>query len=241
MPNSGGKLPAKSSRSEISDFIAKVKSMPAVRAGSGAGRLIFAMDATASREPTWDRASRIQGEMFAATRDLGGLEIQLVWYRGFGEFEASAWFSNADALVRRMTSVSCRAGETQIGKVLHHALAETQRCKVNAVVFVGDACEENVDALCGLAGRLGLAGVPVFIFHEGGEPVARRCFEEIARLSGGAYCPFDSSSANALRDLLAAVATFAAGGRAALEDFSRKRGGAAALLASRLRLSHQGR
>ncbi|HEX2136765.1 MAG TPA: hypothetical protein VHG30_12830, partial [Microvirga sp.] len=153
--------------------------MPVVRSG-GTGRLIFAMDATASREPTWDRACRIQGEMFAATKDLGGLEIQLVWYRGFGEFEVSPWAADSKALVARMTDVYCRAGETQIGKVLQHAIAETGRRRVNAVVFVGDCVEEGADALCGLAGKLGLLGVPVFIFHEGGDPVARRCFEEIA-------------------------------------------------------------
>jgi hypothetical protein len=233
MPGNDPKLPARSTRAEVSDFLAKVKSMPAVRTG-GTGRLIFAMDATASREPSWDRACRIQGEMFSATKALGGLEIQLAWYRGFGEFEASAWFGDSQALVSQMTQVTCRAGETQIGKVLRHAIAETGRRKVNALVFVGDCVEEGVDALCADAGRLGLLGVPVFVFHEGCDPVARRCFEEIARLTKGAYCPFDSSSADMLRDLLAAVATFAAGGRMALEDFARRRGGAALQLTHRM-------
>lgn len=234
MPGPDSKLPTRSTRTEVADFLAKVKSMPAVRSG-GTGRLIFAMDATASREPTWDRACHIQGEMFSATRDLGGLEIQLVWYRGLGEFEASPWAADSKSLVARMTGVRCRAGETQIGKVLQHAIAETGRRKVNAVVFVGDCMEESADTLYSFAGKLGLLGVPVFVFHEGGEPVARRCFEEIARLTKGAYCPFDSSSADMLRDLLAAVAAFAAGGRAALEDFARKRGGAALLLTHRMR------
>jgi hypothetical protein len=234
MPGPDSKLPTRSTRGEVADFLAKVKSMPAVR-GGGAGRLIFAMDATASREPTWDRACRIQGDMFTATRDLGGLEIQLVWYRGLGEFDASPWVADSNALVARMTDVYCRAGETQIGKVLQHAIAETGRRKVNAVVFVGDCVEESGDTLCALAGKLALLGVPVFIFHEGGEPAARSCFEEIARITKGAYCPFDSSSADMLRDLLAAVATFAAGGRAALEDYARKRGGAALLLTHRMR------
>ena len=229
------KLPTKSTRPEVADFLAKVKAMPAVRAGAQAGRLIFAMDATASREPTWDQACKIQGDMFTATEGLGGLEIQLAFYRGFGEFEASPWLADSKALVKRMTAVACLAGETQIAAVLRHTLAETRRRKVNAVVFVGDACEEGIDGLAALAGQLGLAGVPVFVFHEGGEPGARRVFEEIARLSHGAYCPFDAGSADMLRDLLAAVAAFAAGGRAALEDFSRKRGGAALLLTRQMR------
>jgi hypothetical protein len=234
MPGTDSKLPTRSTRGEVADFLAKVKAMPVVRSG-GVGRLIFAMDATASREPTWDRACRIQGEMFSATRDLGGLEIQLVWYRGLGEFGASPWVADSKALVTRMTDVYCRAGETQIGKVLQHAISETGRRKINAVVFVGDCVEESADALCNLAGKLGLLGVPVFVFHEGGEPMARQCFEEIARLTKGACCPFDSSSADMLRDLLAAVAAFAAGGRLALEDFARKRGGAALQLTHRMR------
>jgi len=219
----------------VAAFGKKVQSMPAVRAaGAAAGRLIFAMDATASREPTWDHACRLQGEMFTVTQALGALEIQLVWYRGFGEFEASPFVASSAELVRRMTGVACHAGETQIGRVLEHAIAETRRRKVNAVVFVGDAVEEGVDRLAKLAGDLGLLGTPVFVFHEGGEAVARQCFETIARLSGGAYCPFDAGSADVLRDLLAAVATFAVGGRQALEDFSRKRGGAALQLTHRM-------
>jgi hypothetical protein len=229
------KLPTKPTSAAVAAFVEKARSMATVRAAGAAGRLIFAMDATASREPTWDRACRIQGDMFTATQGLGALEIQLVWYRGLGEFDASPWLASSQALVQRMTAVSCHAGETQIARVLEHGIAETRRRKVNALVFVGDCVEESVDRLTKLAGDLGLLGVPVFVFHEGGEPVARRCLEEIARLSGGAYCPFDAASADMLRDLLAAVATFAVGGRRALEDFSRKRGGAALQLTHRLR------
>ena len=180
------KVPAKPASAAVAAFLDKVKSVPAVRPTGGAGRLMFAMDATASREPTWDRACRLQSEMFSATQGIGALEIQLVWYRGLGEFDASPWVANSAELVRRMTAVQCHAGETQIARVLEHAIAETRRKKVNAVVFVGDAVEENVDRLAKLAGDLGLLGVPVFVFHEGGEPVARQCLEEIARLSGGA-------------------------------------------------------
>lgn len=228
------KLPTKTASAAVAAFLDKVKSTPVARTGA-AGRLMFAMDATASREPTWDRACRIQGEMFSATRSLGALEIQLVWYRGLGEFEAGAWVDNSAELVRRMTEVTCHAGETQIARVLEHAIAETRRRKVNAVVFVGDCVEESVDCLAKLAGDLGLLSVPVFVFHEGGEPVARQALETIARLSGGAYCPFDSSSASTLRDLLVAVATFAVGGRKALEDYGRKQGGVVLQLTHRMR------
>ncbi|MDJ0951957.1 MAG: VWA domain-containing protein [Alphaproteobacteria bacterium] len=220
-----GQKPApKSAHDEVSAFLAKVAATPSPRTGQR-GRLIFAMDATASREPTWDTACQIQAEMFKETADLGGLDLQLVFFRGFGECKASKWMCDSATLLRRMTSVRCMGGHTQIAKVLKHCVKETKAQKVNALVYVGDHMEESVDQLCHQAGELGVLGVPVFLFHEGGEPSAAMAFRQIARLSGGAYCPFDSGSAAQLRDLLSAVAVFAAGGRPALSDFSKRRGG----------------
>ncbi|HLI13218.1 MAG TPA: VWA domain-containing protein [Alphaproteobacteria bacterium] len=218
----------------MAEFLAEAARVPAPRTDGCRGRLLFAMDATASREPSWDRACQIQGEMFLATEALGGLEVQLVFYRGFGECKASPWVTSADALVRRMSAVLCRSGQTQIAKVLRHAIAETKRRKVNALVFVGDCMEESADELRRLAGELGLLGVPAFMFHEGDDPVAARCFRDIARLTGGAYCAFDAASAQQLRELLGAVAAYAAGGRPALEDYGRTRGKAARLLTRQL-------
>jgi len=217
-------LPQKSSKTAIDAFVQRVRSAPVIKPAQERGRLMFAMDATASREPSWDRACQIQGEMFSETAALGGLDIQLCYYRGYGEFEASPWLSSADALLQRMTSVSCRGGYTQIEKVLRQAIEQTRQKKIQALVFVGDCMEEDVDRLCHLAGELGILGVPAFLFHEGEELVARRTFEEIARLTRGAYCAFDASSAAQLRDLLSAVAVYAAGGQKALQDYSRGRG-----------------
>lgn len=220
------------SKGEVDAFLRQVAKTP-VRAAGQRGRLIFAMDATASREPTWDRAAQIQGAMFSETAALGGLEIQLCFYRGILELESSPWCTDADALRKRMTRVFCAAGLTQIGRVLQHALDEARRSKVSALVFVGDCVEENADELAALAGRLGLMGLPAFVFQEGRDPVAEQSFRQIARLSGGAYCHFDTNSPQTLRDLLSAVAVYAAGGRKALENFGRERGGEV------LRLTHQ--
>jgi hypothetical protein len=230
------KLPDKpATGSEVDAFVRQLAATPAVRPAPGRrGRLLFALDATASRQPTWDRACHIQAEMFKETAALGGLDIQLAFYRGFGEFEASAWFDRADDLLKKMTAVTCLGGETQIGKVLKHALAESKRQKINAVVFVGDCMEEKVDALCHKAGQLGLLGVPVFIFHEGRDRRAAEAFRQIALLTHGAYCPFNANSAQQLRELLSAVAVYAAGGRPALEDYSRRAGGATLLLAQQI-------
>jgi hypothetical protein len=222
------KLPARAADAEVDAFLKRVAATPVPRSEGGRGRLMFAMDATASREPTWDTACHLQGQMFKETAALGGLEVQLVFYRGFGECRSSNWVANSQALVRQMTRVHCVGGHTQIGRVLGHAIKETKKRKVNAVIFVGDCVEEDVDHLCHRAGELGLLGVPLFIFHEGAEPIAAGAFKQMARLSNGAYCPFDMGSAAQLRDLLSAVAVYAAGGRKALEDYGKRAGGAVA-------------
>jgi hypothetical protein len=209
----------------VEAFLQKVAALPKVRAGGPRGRLIFALDATASRQPTWDWACQIQAEMFQEAAALGGLDIQLVYYRGFGDFGASPWLGDSKELTRRMTGVRCLGGRTQIERVLDHAIAETRRQRVNALVFVGDCMEESIDALCHRAGQLGVLGLPAFLFHEGRDPLAEAAFQQMARLSGGACCPFDAGSARQLRELLRAVAVYAAGGQRALEDYSRRAGG----------------
>jgi hypothetical protein len=227
-----GEAAASDKKREVEAFLQKVAALPAAAPARRRGRLIFALDATASRQPTWDQACRLQGEMFEATAALGGLDIQLMFYRGFAECKASRWLGDAPALHKAMRAVACVGGQTQIARVLGHAIAEARAQPINALVFIGDAMEENVDELCGMAGQLGLLNVPVFVFHEGHDPQAERSFRDIAKLTRGAYCPFDGSSAEQLRQLLGAVASFAAGGRAALTAFGKRTGGAALLLAN---------
>jgi len=218
-------LPQKSSNADIQAFLHKVAATPVSTMQGQRGRLIFAMDATASRGPTWDRACQIQAQMFAETAALGGLEIQLCYYRGYGEFHASEWQMDSAGLLQQMTAVMFQGGHTQIEKVLRHASRESQLHKINTVVFIGDSMEEDPDKLYQPAGELGIQGVPVFMFQEGHDPVAARVFKQIARLTNGAYCPFDAHSAQQLRDLLSAVAVYAAGGRRALENFSKGKSG----------------
>ena len=228
-----GKKPlpeARSSESDVEAFLSRVKSLAEPGTTSLRGRLIFAMDATMSRQPTWDMALGLQAGMFIAVKAVGGLDVQLVYFRGFGECRASKWVQDPEALAKLMAQVSCRGGHTQIERVLDHARKETNKRKVNALVYVGDCMEENIDDLAAIAGALGLLGMPVFLFQEGAEPAAEVAFREIARLTRGAYCRFDAGSAGQLRELLSAVAVYAAGGRKALENFGGGRGNARALL-----------
>jgi hypothetical protein len=224
-----------SSRPEIDAFLEKVRGLaPSTEAGKR-GRLIFALDATMSREPMWDTACHLQADMFREAASIGGLDIQLLYYRGISECRASYWVSQAERLAGLMAAIDCRGGHTQIAKVMAHAKRETQKTKVQALVFVGDAMEEKLDDLCHSAGELGLLGVPAFMFQDGYDPIAEQAFREIARLTNGAYGRFDSSAAHELGALLRAVAAYAAGGRRALEDLSARRDAGAIKLLAQMR------
>lgn len=210
-------------RAQIDAFLAAQAKAPS----AGSGRLIFALDATASRQETWDAACALQAEMFREVATIGGLKVQLVYYRGLGECRASRWLSRPDDLTRLMERIDCRGGYTQIGKVLAHAKREAPA----TLVFVGDAMEEAIDDLGHAAGELGRLGVRALMFQEGDDRDAERAFREIARASGGAYCRFDPGAARQLAELLRAAATYAAGGMRALIDLSaRQQTGAVKLL-----------
>jgi hypothetical protein len=223
---------APSPRAEIDAFIQRARAMaPPVGAGER-GRLIFALDATMSRQPTWDTACRLQGEMFRETGAIGGLDVQLLYFRGLDECRASRWVSDGAGLGDLMGRIQCQGGHTQIRKVLAHTRKESDRAKVQALVYVGDAMEEAIDDLAVAAGELGLRGIPAFVFQEGHDPVAEQAFREIARLTRGAYCRFDLSAAGELSELLRAAAAYAAGGVKALTALSaRRNAGAQKLLA----------
>jgi hypothetical protein len=210
-----GALTKPSGADDIAAFVEAAKKVPAP-GQSGRGRLIFALDATMSRQPTWDLAQTLQAKMFQVAAGLGGLEVQLVYFRGLNECRASNFVSGGQGLADLMSRIDVRGGSTQIRKVLAHARNEAKRAKVGALVFVGDAMEENPDALASLAGELALLGVKAFMFQEGQDLAARRTFSEIARLTGGAYCAFDAGASARLEALLRAAAAYAAGGHAAL-------------------------
>ncbi len=202
---------------EVARFLAAARAAPpAPKAGAAATRILFALDATASREPTWDLATNLHAELFEAAAGVG-VAVQLAYYRGYREFHASPWSASAPALLAEMTGVGCRGGLTQIARVLDHALAESKRQRVHALVFVGDACEEPPDKVADAAGRLAVLRVPCFVFQEGAEAVAGRVFRDIAAITGGAHVPFAPGSADQLRALFGAVAAYAARGRQGVE------------------------
>ena len=206
--------------SRVDKFLAGVSTRPASR-----GNLVFALDATASRERTWDTACQLQARMFQEVAMIGSLSMQLVYFRGAqdcgGECKASRWVDNPADLASIMTKIRCDAGYTQIERVLSHVAREAiSGRKISALVFVGDACEEERDQLIEPASRLAQLGVPAFIFQEGHDLNARNRFQEIARITRGVYLAFDHGAARQLSELLRAVAAFSVGGTTALEKQS---------------------
>jgi hypothetical protein len=199
-------------RNEVDAFLKQAR---ASITGPGArGRLIFALDATASRQPTWDTACHLQAEMFREVATIAPLDIQLVYYRGAATCRASRWISDAQTLARLMTRIQCEGGWTQIVKVLTHARCENEKQRVSTLVFVGDAMEEKIDDLCHAANLL--RDVPAFMFQEGDDRKVEQAFRKIAQLTRGAYCRFDAGSASQLKELLRAAAVYATGGLQAL-------------------------
>jgi hypothetical protein len=119
---------------EIDKLLERLEASPT--AAISHSRPIFALDATASRQPAWDQACHVQGAMFEATASINQLDTQLVYYRGYSECRASRWVSTAGELHQFMRSVSCIGGHTQIARVLDHTVTETKRQQVSALVFV---------------------------------------------------------------------------------------------------------
>ncbi|HEY1748797.1 MAG TPA: VWA domain-containing protein [Xanthobacteraceae bacterium] len=226
---------AASSRTDIDAFLNQVKSLGPAASAGGRGRLLFALDATMSRQPTWDQACVLQAEMFGEAAAVGGLDIQLVYYRGLSECRASPWIGEPRQLGELMSRIDCRGGHTQIAKVLAHARRESEKAPLGALIFVGDAMEEPLDDLCAGAGELGLRNVPAFMFQEGYDPVCEQAFREIARLTRGAYCRFAPGAADELRELLRAAAAYAAGGMKALANLRAKHSAGALKLIEQLK------
>ena len=190
-PTQSGGSPA---ASEVDSFLADLRQRrrSIVDKPLARGRLIFGLDATASRQPTWDTACQLQAEMFREATAVGGLELQLVFYRGPGECRSSRWIADSAQLAKTMSQIMCNAGQTQIEKILTHTQKETKLLRVSALVFVGDAMEENPDTLAREAGELGRLGVPAFMFQEGHDREAEQAFRTIAQLDPWRLLPLRS-------------------------------------------------
>ncbi|WP_235355384.1 vWA domain-containing protein [Aliterella atlantica] len=183
-------------------------------------RLLFAMDATASREASWNIAKEITGAMFEAVP--GELDVALVYHSGGRLQQMTEFSSQAKAFLDKVQSVRCSAGGTALNQILD---AATQAPGLKALIYIGDCFEENPALAVELAEQLKLRGVRCFMFHDSSSQSqgydtqgASRVFKEIARITGGALLPFHEKSPALVRELLAAIALYATGGIKALKQ-----------------------
>ena len=66
-----------SDKSDVIDAFLREVRTPATVVPGTRGRLLFALDATASRQLTWDSACQVQAAMFREAAAIGGLDVQL--------------------------------------------------------------------------------------------------------------------------------------------------------------------
>ena len=110
--------PAASARAEIDSFLDRVKALgPAVEPGQR-GRLIFALDATMSRQPTWDQRLPAAGRHVPRSRGRRRPRYPARLLSRPCGMPRSPWVAEPERLGALMSRIDCRGGHTQIGKVL---------------------------------------------------------------------------------------------------------------------------
>jgi hypothetical protein len=191
-------------------------------------RLVFAVDATASREPAWAAARQVTDALVRALP--GELDVALAVHGG-SRVHTFTEFTNSPATLRdRAAGVACLAGMTRLLPILATSL---KRQAVRVIVYCGDVFEENLGAGRELADSLGARGVKLIVLHDTADPSARRdaeVFWDLAKRTGGCVLPFDANAPGKLRDLLSAVAVYAVGGEQLLREKREALPGAVALL-----------
>lgn len=208
---------APSTSSAVAKFLTKAQAIK--RIAKAQTHIVFSLDATASRAPTWQRAQSLHEALFDVASETSGLSLQLCYFKGIASFYASPWVVTAEGLRRELSEVSCEGGITQLRRLLEHCLAQQpDSTSLKAIIFIGDAVEEDPNTLNDLAVRCRLANRPLYIFQEGSDPRAKAIFASMAMLSGGAHIALGENSADQLRQFLQSVIRLATGGRKALES-----------------------
>jgi hypothetical protein len=201
---------------------------PAETGPSRRPRLVFAVDATASREPAWAAARKVTDALVKALP--GELDVALAVHGG-SRVHTFTGFTNDPATLRdRAAGVTCEAGITRLLPILSASLKQSS---VRVIVYIGDVFEESIPQGRHLADSLGLRGTKLIVLHDTADPSARRdaeVFWDLAKRTGGCVLPFDASASGRLRDILSAVAVYAVGGEKLLRERRDDLPGAVALL-----------
>jgi hypothetical protein len=204
------------------------RSSPAAASTAQRPRLVFGFDATASREPAWAAARKVTDALVRALP--GELDVALAVHGGSRLHTFTEFTANPAVLRDRAAAIDCIPGHTQMLPILARTLAVPG---VRVVVYIGDVFEELPGRGRKLADEMGRRGIRLFVLHDVADWNARRdaeLFRDLARRTGGDILPFDANAPDRLRELLAAVAVYAVGGEALLEEKQRMLPGAALLL-----------
>ncbi len=197
-------------------------------AWNGRPRLVFGFDATASREPAWATARSVTDSLVRALP--GELDVALAVHGGGLLHTFTDFTSNPNTLRDRAAGIECISGPTRLLPLLSRSLA---RPGVRVVVYTGDVFEESPARGQKIADALGRAGIKLFILHDASDWMARKdaeVFLDLSRRTGGCVLPFDANAPARLRELLAAIAAYAVGGVALLEEKRKDMPGAVVLL-----------
>jgi hypothetical protein len=191
-------------------------------------RLVFAVDATASREPAWAAAKQVTDALVKALP--GELDVALAVHGGSRVHTFTAFTDDANTLRDRAAGVTCQAGLTRLLPILATVV---KRPAVRVVVYIGDVFEESMHQGRRLADAMGTHGTKLIVLHDTSDPAARRdaeVFWDLVKRTGGCVLPFDASAPDLLRELLSAVAVYAVGGEKLLRERRHELPGAVALL-----------
>src|SRR5262249_45195432 len=112
-------------------------------------RLVFAVDATASREPAWAAARQVTDALVKALP--GELDVALAVHGGARVHTFTEFTNNPATLRDRAAGISCIAGMTRLLPILATSL---KRQAVRVIVYIGDVFEENLAAGRELANSL---------------------------------------------------------------------------------------
>jgi hypothetical protein len=191
-------------------------------------RLVFAVDATASREPAWTAARQVTDALVKALP--GELDVALAVHGGSRVHTFTAFTNDARTLRDLAAGVECHAGLTRLLPIL---AASLKRQAVRVVIYIGDVFEESLPQGRQLADQMGALGIKLIVLHDTADRGARRdaeVFWDLAKRTGGCVLPFDASASGRLRDILSAVAVYAVGGEKLLRERQHALPGAVALL-----------
>ena len=182
----------------------------AARAREHLNGICFVIDATGSRQASWQQAQRTQAEMFDAVKTAGNLKLSIVCHRG-GSVKDLGSFASPDDAKRRMAEVSCESGNTRIVDSLQSALGK----KPSTIIMVGDCFEESFTDLQKVCTQLAAQKIRVYAFVEGNESSGQRAYKMAADMTDGIFQPFGSGLD--LSDLCVAAAVFDVGGQQAFD------------------------